>query len=72
MNSLNPRTNPANEQRHRISKSSWDSILSVRATHLQRRAVLLGACDDDGQGAVDAVEDQGARLADLEGQGRAT
>ena len=43
---------------------------AVRAADLQRLAVLLGARRDDGEGAVEAREDQRARLADLQRERR--
>src|SRR6185437_7209640 len=43
---------------------------AVRAADLQRLAVLLGAGRDDREGAVEACEDQRARLADLQRERR--
>ena len=43
---------------------------AVRAADLQRLAVLLGPRRDDGEGAVEAREDQRARLADLQRERR--
>src|SRR5579884_2055351 len=39
---------------------------AVRASHLERLALLLRAGGDDGEGAVDSLEDQRSRLPDLE------
>ena len=41
-------------------------VHAVRAAHLERRAMLLGARDDGGERAVEALEDERAGLADLE------
>ena len=41
-------------------------VHAVRAAHLQRRAMLLGARDDDGERRVEALEDERAGGADLE------
>ena len=45
-------------------------VHAVRAAHLERAAVLLGPRDDDGERAVEPVEDQRAGLADLERERR--